>query len=183
MSQELSQRLSRVRLLVMDVDGTLTDGGVYFGSSGEELKRFHTQDGLGIVLARSVGLQTAWVTGRESGIVWRRSQELATPRNLVLQGVKDKVKALHFLAKETETTLAEMAFMGDDLNDLPAMSEAAVALCPADAASHVCAAADWVATRRGGEGAVREAIELILKARGDYDRAVALYLERPAAGQ
>lgn len=183
MSDDLNTRLSRIRLLVLDVDGTLTDGGIYFGANGEELKRFHTQDGLGIVLARGVGLQVAWVTGRESSIVWRRSQELATPRHLVLQGVKDKSKALAFLARETEITLSEMAFMGDDLNDLPAMSDAAVALCPSDAASHVQAAADWVATRRGGEGAVREAIELILTARGDYDKAVALYLEKLTPGQ
>lgn len=183
MSDDLKTRLSRIRLLVLDVDGTLTDGGIYFGANGEELKRFHTQDGLGMVLARGVGLQTAWVTGRESSIVWRRSQELATPRSLVLQGVKDKVKALHFLAKETELTLQELAYMGDDLNDLPAMSEAAVALCPADAASHVRAAADWVSARRGGEGAVREAIELILTAWGDYDKAVALYLQKLTPGQ
>ncbi|WP_394794943.1 KdsC family phosphatase [Armatimonas sp.] len=183
MSDDLETRLSRIRLLVLDVDGTLTDGGIYFGGNGEELKRFHTQDGLGMVLARGVGLQTAWVTGRESSIVWRRSQELATPRNLVLQGVKDKVKAVNFLAKELEITLLEMAFMGDDLNDLAAMSEVGVALCPADAASHIQGAADWVATRRGGEGAVREAIELILTARGDYEKAVALYLDKLTPGQ
>jgi 3-deoxy-D-manno-octulosonate 8-phosphate phosphatase (KDO 8-P phosphatase) len=183
MSDDLNTRLSQIRLLVLDVDGTLTDGGIYFGANGEEHKRFHTQDGLGIVLARGVGLQIAWVTGRESSIVWRRSQELATPRHLVLQGVKDKSKAVAFLARETEISLSEMAFMGDDLNDLPAMMEVAVALCPADAASHVRAAADWVATNRGGEGAVREAIELILTARGDYDKAVALYLEKLTPGQ
>ncbi len=183
MSDDLNIRLSRIRLLVLDVDGTLTNGGIYFGANGEELKRFHTQDGLGIVLARGVGLQVAWVTGRESSIVWRRSQELATPRHLVLQGVKDKSKALAHLAQETKIPLTEMAFMGDDLNDLPAMGDAAVALCPADAASHIQAAADWVSTRCGGEGAVREAIELILMARGDYDRAVALYLEKLIPGQ
>ncbi|MBB6050333.1 KdsC family phosphatase [Armatimonas rosea] len=183
MNDDLTARLARIRLLALDVDGTLTDGGIYFGANGEELKRFHTQDGLGIVLARGVGLQVAWVTGRDSSIVWRRSQELATPRHLVMQGVKDKVKALEFLARETQVSLSEVAFMGDDLNDLPAMSEAEVALCPADAASHVLRAADWVASRRGGEGAVREAIELILTARGDYDRAVALYLEKLAPGQ
>ena len=182
MTDDFTTRLSKIRLLALDVDGTLTDGGIYFGANGEELKRFHTQDGLGIVLARTVGLQTAWITGRESSIVWRRSQELATPRHLVLQGVKDKVKALKFLAQETKIPLAQTAFMGDDLNDLPAMSEVAVALCPADAASHVRAAADWVAVRRGGEGAVREAIELILTARGDYDKAVALYLEQLTPG-
>ena len=183
MNEDLNTRLSRIRLLALDVDGTLTDGGIYFGANGEELKRFHTQDGLGVVLARGAGLQIAWITGRESSIVWRRSQELATPRHLVLQGVKDKVKALEHVAKAAELTLAEVAFMGDDLNDLPAMSEAAVALCPSDAASHVQSAADWVSTRRGGEGAVREAIELILTARGDYDRAVALYLEKLVPGQ
>lgn len=182
-SEALRERLRKVRLLVLDVDGTLTNGGIYFGASGEEFKRFHTQDGLGIVLARGVGLHTAFVTGRESSIVWRRSQELGLPRHLVLQGVKDKVKAVRHITRELELTLEEVAFMGDDLNDLSAMGEVGVALCPADAVSHVRGAADWVAPRNGGAGAVREAIELILTARGDYDNAVARYLEHLTPGQ
>lgn len=183
MNEELQQRLSRVKLLALDVDGTLTDGGLIFEADGAEMKRFHTQDGLGIVLARDVGLETAILTGRDSAIVRYRAAELGIPRHLVLQGVHNKVEALRRIATMSNIQLDEMAFMGDDLNDLPAMNAVAAGLAPANAVPFVRAAAAWVSTRNGGEGAVREAIEQVLLARGLYEEAIRRYLEKLTPGQ
>ena len=183
MTEELQHRLARIKLLALDVDGTLTDGALYFGSGGDEYKQFHAHDGLGIVIARGVGLLTALVTGRESGIVWRRSQELAIPRNRVLQGVRDKEEALRKLAADEKISLEEIAFMGDDLNDLPAMARVGVSLAPANAVFTLRETADWVSSLSGGRGAVREAIETILTARGDYQKAMDLYLTELKPGQ
>jgi 3-deoxy-D-manno-octulosonate 8-phosphate phosphatase (KDO 8-P phosphatase) len=166
--------LKHVKLLALDVDGTLTDGGLYLSESGESVKRFHAQDGLGIVLAAHVGLRVAWITGRESAIVARRAEALGVAA--VRQGVRDKRAALLEIGRELGVALSEMAFMGDDLNDLPALRAAGLALAPADAVESVRAAAHWVSTRGAGHGAVREAIDAILEARGDKNLAEKLYL-------
>lgn len=167
-------QLARVKLLALDVDGTLTDGGVYYGDSGAELKRFHIQDGLGIVLAGFVGLRIAWITGRTSAVVERRAQELGV--TTLRQGVKDKAVAMVELADQQRVPLTEIAYMGDDLNDLPALNRVGVPIAPANAVEEVRRIAQVVTERSGGDGAVREAIDLLLKTRGDYDIAVGLYL-------
>lgn len=166
--------LSKIRLLALDVDGTLTDGGVYYDDSGVEAKRFHIHDGLGIVLAGFVGLQIAWLTGRTSPLVERRARELGVAH--LLQAVRDKAAALTDLAFRLGVSPDEVAYLGDDLNDLPALRAAAVALAPANAAAEVKAVAHVVTARAGGQGAVRDAIEAILRARGDYAFAVEAYL-------
>lgn len=163
-----------VKLLVLDVDGTLTDGGLYLSEAGETLKRFHAQDGLGIVLAAHVGLRVAWITGRESVIVQRRAEALGVAA--LRQGVRDKTAALLEIGLELGISLSEMAFMGDDLNDLPAMNAVTLALAPADAVESVRSMAHWVASRNGGNGAVREAIDALLTVRGDRSLAEKLYL-------
>jgi 3-deoxy-D-manno-octulosonate 8-phosphate phosphatase (KDO 8-P phosphatase) len=173
---ELASRLARVRLLVLDVDGTLTDGGVLYDAAGNEAKRFHIHDGLGIVLAGFVGLRVAWMTGRTSPLVERRSRELGIPANLLLQGVRDKAFALVALAARLQVPPNAVAFMGDDLNDLPALRIAGIALAPANAVPEVKAAAHLVTARAGGTGAVRDAVEAILKARGDWSYALDAYL-------
>jgi 3-deoxy-D-manno-octulosonate 8-phosphate phosphatase (KDO 8-P phosphatase) len=167
-------RLSRIKLLALDVDGTLTDGTVLYSDAGEELKPFHIQDGLGIVLAGFVGLQVAWITGRTSPIVERRARELGVP--LLRQGVKDKAAAIAEVGFAAHVEPGEVAFMGDDLNDIPAMRRAAAILAPANAVEEVRAMAHAVTGRAGGAGAVRDAVEIILRARGDYDVAVGAYL-------
>jgi len=171
---EIIARLARVRLLALDVDGTLTDGTVTFDDAGRESKRFHIHDGLGIVLARFVGLETAWITGRTSPVVERRARELGVP--YLLQGVRDKGIALAELAIRSQISLENIGFMGDDLNDLPALRLAAAALAPANAVPEVLAAAHYVAQQPGGHGAVRDALTTILRARGDYDAALGAYL-------
>ncbi len=172
---DLSARLARVRLLVLDVDGTLTDGGVIYDAAGNEAKRFHIHDGLGIVLAAFVGLRVAWMTGRTSSLVERRARELGIPANLLLQGVRDKGFALVALAARLQVPPDAVAYMGDDLNDLPALRIAGLALAPANAVAEVAAAAHLVTPRAGGDGAVRDAIEAILKARGDWAYALEAY--------
>jgi 3-deoxy-D-manno-octulosonate 8-phosphate phosphatase (KDO 8-P phosphatase) len=156
-------RASRIRLLVLDVDGVLTDGGLFYGASGEETKRFHVHDGLALVAARKAGLQVAVLSSRASAAVTRRLTELGVSE--VHQGVADKAGALEALCERLGLRAAEVAMMGDDLPDLPAMRRVGLALAPANAVAEVKRAAHWVARRRGGEGAVREAVELVLKAR------------------
>ncbi len=154
---------SRIRLLVLDVDGVLTDGGLVYGASGEETKRFHVHDGLALVAARRAGLQVAVLSSRASAAVTRRMSELGVAE--IHQGVADKAQALEALRERLGLRAAEVAVMGDDLPDLPAMSHAGLALAPANAVAEVKRAAHWVARRRGGDGAVREAVEMLLKAR------------------
>jgi 3-deoxy-D-manno-octulosonate 8-phosphate phosphatase (KDO 8-P phosphatase) len=159
-------RASRIRLLVLDVDGVLTDGGLVYTASGEETKRFHVHDGLALVAALKAGLQIAVLSGRASAAVTRRMAELGVAE--VHQGVADKVAALDALRARLGLAPREVAVMGDDLPDLAAMARAGLALAPANAVAEVKRAADWVARRRGGEGAVREAVEMLLKARRSW---------------
>jgi 3-deoxy-D-manno-octulosonate 8-phosphate phosphatase (KDO 8-P phosphatase) len=156
-------RASRIRLLVLDVDGVLTDGGLFVSASGEEAKRFHVHDGLALVAARKAGLQIAILSARASAAVTRRMTELGVGE--VHQGVTDKAAALDALRERLGLAVGEVAMMGDDLPDLPAMACAGLALAPANAAAEVKRAAHWVARRRGGDGAVREAVEMLLKSR------------------
>jgi len=156
-------RASRIRLLVLDVDGVLTDGGLFYGASGEEPKRFHVHDGLALVAARKAGLQIAVLSSRASAAVTRRMTELGVSE--VHQGVGDKEAGLAALCERLGIPASAVAMMGDDLPDLAAMSRVGLALAPANAVAEVKRAAQWVARRRGGEGAVREAVEMLLKAR------------------
>lgn len=175
--------------MALDVDGTLTDGGVWYGDAAGrenacvEMKRFHIHDGLGIVLAKMAGLVVVWITGRNSSLVQRRAKELGVA--LVMPGIRNKRAALYEAAEQFGVSAAECAFMGDDLNDLPGMDAAGVALAPANADATVLARADFVSPRNGGDGAVRDAVEMILRARGDYDAVISAYLASlvsPAAG-
>lgn len=156
-------RASRIRLLVLDVDGVLTDGGLFYGASGEETKRFHVHDGLALVAARKAGLQIAVLSSRASAAVTRRMTELGVSE--VHQGVGDKADALAVLCERLGIPTSAVAMMGDDLPDLAAMGRVGLALAPANAVAEVKRAAQWVARRRGGDGAVREAVEMLLKAR------------------
>jgi 3-deoxy-D-manno-octulosonate 8-phosphate phosphatase (KDO 8-P phosphatase) len=166
--------MKNVLLLILDVDGTLTDGGLYFAESGESLKRFHAQDGLGIVLARYVDLKVAWITGRSSKIVEKRASDLGV--SLLRMGVHDKAAAVRDVCELLGISPENTAFMGDDLNDLPGFGVVRVKMAPANAVPYVRERADWVSTRNGGDGAVREAIDAILEAHGDREHVVKLYL-------
>lgn len=161
-----TQRAARVRMLVLDVDGVLTDGLLYYTNTGDEIKTFNIRDGLGIKLLQQAGVRVAIITGRMSRIVERRALELGIEE--VVQGREDKRAALLELCQRSGLTLQDCAYMGDDLPDLGAVVAAGLGMTVADASAAVREAADWVSVLAGGHGAVREACEFILAARGDW---------------
>jgi 3-deoxy-D-manno-octulosonate 8-phosphate phosphatase (KDO 8-P phosphatase) len=170
--EELSARAARVRLLVFDVDGVLTDGGLYYGHEGEAMKRFDVKDGHALVLARMVGLPAAIITARSSSIVEVRGHELGFAA--ILQGKKEKGPALDELLTQFSIPAESCAYMGDDLNDLAPMSRVGLSACPADAVPEVRQEAHFVAQSRGGNGAARELVELCLKASGRWEDVLGL---------
>lgn len=167
------EQLAKIRLLALDVDGVMTDGSIIIGQDGELCKHFDARDGMGISLALRHGIQVALITGRHSEIVLHRAMELGI--SSVYENVIYKGKTLEQASKELDVPLAETAFMGDDLNDLPAFGRAAVTFAPADAAPEVRQRAMLVSDRNGGRGAVRDVIERILKAKGLWDQIVKEY--------
>jgi 3-deoxy-D-manno-octulosonate 8-phosphate phosphatase (KDO 8-P phosphatase) len=156
-----------------DVDGVMTDGGIFIGDSGVEYKRFHSRDGHGLKMLSRSGLEVGIITGRQSQVVARRALELgiADPR----QGVKDKLAVYEAILKEKGLSPEQTAFAGDDVVDLPILRRCGLALAPADACPEVLAVAHFVAKSRGGHGAVREMVEFILKGQGLWDVLVAKY--------
>ncbi|MBX5484617.1 MAG: HAD hydrolase family protein [Myxococcaceae bacterium] len=172
--EELEARAARVKLLVFDVDGVLTDGGLFYGPDGEALKRFDVKDGHGIVMARLVGLPTAVITARRSPMIEIRGRELGLVA--VKQGRREKTRALDELLSELQIPAEDCAYMGDDVNDLGPLSKAGLPACPADAAPEARARALFIAQQPGGRGAARELVELCLKASGRWQQAVDLCL-------
>ncbi|MCC6731220.1 MAG: HAD hydrolase family protein [Chthonomonadales bacterium] len=171
---ELTRRFETIRALVMDVDGVLTDGGIVLSSDGSEVKRFHVADGLGIQLARHAGLRVVWLTSRQSAIVERRARELQVSR--LIQGAADKAAALGADMREHDLGVDEVAYVGDDLNDLPPMRLCGLRFAPANAAAEVKAEADLLLEKEGGHGAVREMCDLVLKIQGRWLDALTAYL-------
>lgn len=167
--------MQNVKLIALDVDGTLTDGTLLYGSDGGQAKAFHVADGLGIVMAQAVGLRVAVISGRSSRAVETRMAELKVAD--LVQNCGDKAAALTQIMARYEIGPEETAFVGDDINDLPAFAVAGVKIAVADASETLKAKADWITPRRGGAGAVRDAIEEILRRQGRLDEAVAAYLE------
>ncbi|MFT3711289.1 MAG: HAD family hydrolase [Archangium sp.] len=164
------ERASKIKAVVFDVDGVLTDGGLWYGPTGEAMKRFDVKDGHAMVLARLTQLPVALLTARNSPIVDVRAQELKLAK--VFQGRREKGPAFEELAKELGFAPNELAYMGDDVNDLPALSRAGLSGCPADAVSEVREAVHFVSSRPGGHGAAREFIELVLRATNRWDAAL-----------
>ena len=173
--------MQNVRLIVLDVDGTLTDGTLLYTDSGTQSKAFHVADGLGIVMAQAVGLRVAILSGRASRVVETRMAELGVED--VIQNCGDKAAALNGLLEKYHLRAKEAAYVGDDINDLPAFEAVGVKIAVADAATHLKARANWVTPRAGGAGAVRDAIEEILRRQGRLDEAVAAYLARTKPGE
>ncbi len=170
----LRSKLASLELLVLDVDGVLTDGGIVLGDRGEEFKRFDVRDGLGIALLRAAGMDVAMVTGRTSEIVRRRAAELGI--DCVIQGATDKREALRSLLNTRNISPERVAYMGDDLPDLPAMLDVGVTIAPRNAALEVRRSVHFVTRRGGGNGAVREAIEWLLRSRGQWHQVWHQYL-------
>lgn len=158
-----------IRLLVLDVDGVLTDGGLFYGADGEQLKRFNVRDGLGIKLLQQADVAVAIISGRTSPALARRAADLGITE--LHGGVGDKAAVLAALQSRLGIAPAETAAMGDDLPDLALFAGAALAIAPADAEPELIAAAHFVTPRAGGHGAVRDAARHILELNGDTDRA------------
>lgn len=173
--EALLERQRRIRLLVLDVDGVLTDGSLFLGDGGEQYKAFNSRDGHGIRMAQQGGLEIAVLTGRTSAVVAHRMQDLGV-RHLV-QGRLDKREAMAELLEQTGFPPAESAYMGDDILDLPAMRQTALGIAVADAHPLVLEHADWHTRAPGGRGAVREVCEALLAARNRLEDIYRGYLE------
>jgi 3-deoxy-D-manno-octulosonate 8-phosphate phosphatase (KDO 8-P phosphatase) len=171
-SAELTKRARRVRALIVDVDGVLTDGSLYYGTRGEALKRFSVRDGFGIKVAQHEGLRIAVLSGRVAPPLRARLADLGVARELVIQGSRNKSVDLDRLAGVLDLDVEEIAFVGDDVPDLPALVRAGLAACPADAAKEVRRACHLVCAASGGNGVVREVIEVVLRARGRWNELV-----------
>lgn len=171
---QLRRRARRIRLLLMDVDGVLTDGRVWLQSwpdgSAHEIKGFSAYDGAGLKLARRAGLRTGIITGRDSPATTRRAREAEI--EFVYQGRAEKLAAYEEVLRKARAKDEEAAFIGDDLPDLPLLARVGLAVAVANAAPEVKRAAHYVTSRCGGQGAVREVVELILKAQGRWKEAV-----------
>jgi 3-deoxy-D-manno-octulosonate 8-phosphate phosphatase (KDO 8-P phosphatase) len=168
------ERLKKIKLVAMDVDGVLTDCGMCYIEGAGQAKVFNAQDGLGIRLAMAAGLKIAIVTGNRSPAVARRAEDLGVKD--LYQGARYKSEAIRVLIKRHNLTPDEVAYVGDDLNDLPAFDVAGVSFAVGNAVADVKQAADFVTEKLGGSGADREAIELILKSQGRWQEAVAVFL-------
>ena len=173
-SSEIRQRAVRIKLLLMDCDGVLTDGRIWIFENGEEQKGFHTRDGLGIDLWHRAGFKSGIISGRVSSAVERRAQGLGM--TFVCQGRENKLGAFSETLAHAGVTHAEVAFVGDDLNDIPLMLQSGLAVAVADAAAETREHAHYVTNLPGGYGAIREVVELILKAQGRWEDLVKHYL-------
>ena len=156
-----------IKLVLLDVDGTLTDGGIYRGNNGEELKRFNVKDGYAIVNAQKLGIEFGIITGRKSELVEIRAKELKI--KYLYQGISEKTVILEEIIKKDSLSKEEIAYMGDDLNDLLIMKQVGLSGTPKDAVDEVIQVADFVSKKNGGSGAVREFIEHILKKDGKWE--------------
>jgi 3-deoxy-D-manno-octulosonate 8-phosphate phosphatase (KDO 8-P phosphatase) len=171
---ELYDRARRIRLVVFDVDGVLTDGSLYITDAGEEFKAFHSQDGHGMKMLKATGIQLAIVTGRTSRSVELRAQNLGV--GILYQGVEDKLVVFEQILASFGFEEESCAYMGDDVVDLPVMLRCGLAVAVPDAPPLVKSRAHYVTRQRGGRGAVRELCEIIMHAQGTFDAQMQPYL-------
>lgn len=174
-----SERASRVKLMIFDVDGVLTDGGLIFTAQGDTMKSFNSMDGHGLKLLGEAGIRTAIITGRRSDIVLARAQELRISH--IYQGASNKIDAFVDLMREAEVTAEQCGYMGDDWPDLGVLTRCGFAAAPANAHPEVIARAHWVSEARGGQGAAREVCDAILRAQHRYDALLAAACGAPRA--
>lgn len=175
MQADLQARCAKIKLLLLDVDGVLTDGRLYFNNQGDEFKAFNTLDGHGIKMLQKSGVSVGIITGRRSDLVARRARDLGI--GILVQGREDKWTALEEILQSHPCNLDEIAFMGDDWPDLTVMTRVGLALSLANGHFSVVARAHWVAEQKGGEGAVRAACDLIMQAQGTFEQALSAYLD------
>jgi 3-deoxy-D-manno-octulosonate 8-phosphate phosphatase (KDO 8-P phosphatase) len=173
--QDLTARAQHIRLLVLDVDGVLTDGGLFFGDDGQEYKMFNSRDGHGMRMLQDAGIPIAIITGRQSEVVKHRMENLGVAH--VYQGQREKLPAFEALLQEVGLAAEQVAYVGDDVVDLPILTRVGLAIAVQDAHTLVKQHAHWTTPQGGGRGAVRDVCELILQAQGALDAALAHYLQ------
>lgn len=169
-------RWDKIKLLVFDCDGVLTDGGIIYDGDGVESKNFFAQDGMGFLLLRHTDISVAVITGRNSSILQRRCEDLKISH--LYQGVANKLQCLRGLLKELDLDFSNVLYMGDDWNDLLVMINSAVSVCPSDAPERIRGLVDIVTVQPGGRGAVRECIDFVLEKKDLYEQAVQAYLDQ-----
>lgn len=170
------QRASNTRLVIFDIDGVLTDGGLFFDNAGEEYKAFNSKDGHGIRMLLESGLEMALITGRQSELVLHRADNLKVPRDRIWQGYRDKRPAFVDLLDKTGLKPENIAYVGDDVVDLPVMTQVGLAIAVGDAHYYVKQHAHWTTQANGGQGAAREVCELLLHAHGKLQAKLESYL-------
>jgi 3-deoxy-D-manno-octulosonate 8-phosphate phosphatase (KDO 8-P phosphatase) len=170
----MKPQLETIDLLLLDVDGVLTDGAITYSDAGEQIKSFHSRDGLGLRLLMDEGIGVGIISGRTSKALEYRCENLGI--TLLFSGIQNKSKALDTITNQTGIAAERIAFVGDDLIDLPVMKRVGVSFCVADACQEVKHHADIITCQNGGQGAVREICERILKAKGLWDKILAKYL-------
>ena len=172
---EIRKRVEAVKLLVLDVDGVMTDGRLYYHDDGTEAKAFDVRDGHGIKMLKQAGIETVLISGRSSPLVEKRAADLGIKD--VVQGVRDKVPVLEKLLSEKKVGIEETAYVGDDVVDLPVMNRVRFAVAVADASEYLFDIAHYVTLAQGGKGAVREVAELILGVQNKWDKVAQVYFE------
>ena len=169
----LSEKLKHIQLLLLDVDGVLTDGSIIYDDEANEIKVFNAKDGFGLKLVMSAGIKVGLVTGRTSKALHRRCRDLGI--RYIYDGVQQKARLLDKITAETGVAADNAAFIGDDLPDLPLMKRIGLSIAVADAHELVRHHSDWVTSAPGGRGAVREVCDAMLKARGDWEKMLEQY--------
>ena len=175
---EIHDLARSIKLVILDVDGVLTDGSLYFDNQGQEYKAFNSKDGHGIRMLQDSGINIALITGRKSELLLHRAKNLKISSDLIYQGYRDKRPAFSALLKDTGLSPKDIAYIGDDVIDLPVMSQVGLAIAVADAHDFVCKHSHWITEKEGGRGAVREACEMILTSQGKLESILNAYLEK-----
>ncbi len=170
----LQSKAAKIKLLLLDVDGVLTDNRLIYGDDGQEYKAFYTRDGHGMVLLQKSGVEIGIITGRKSNLVTKRMADLKVKH--VYQGVPDKLPTFEALMQSTSLSLDQVAYMGDDILDLPILTRVGLATCPKDSDPDVLSRVDFVSQHIGGRGAVRELCELIMRAQNTWQAHLDFYL-------
>lgn len=172
----LALKAQNIKLLILDVDGVLTDNKLYYGDTGEAYKTFHTRDGHGMVLLQKSGIDIAIITGRSSKIVTQRMSDLKVKH--VYQGVPDKLPTFLKLVEDLNLNLTEIAYIGDDILDLPILTRVGLAVTPANGDDEVKSRVDYISQYSGGQGCVREVCELILKSQNLWQQHMDFFLRK-----
>ena len=172
--QDILEKAAQIKLVIFDVDGVLTDGGLFFGDDGQEYKAFYSRDGLGIKMLQRTGVEVGVITARESQVVIHRMQNLGIEH--LSQGRLDKISAYQDMIEKLGVTHSQTAYVGDDVVDLPVMQQAGLAVAVADAHPFVKQHAHWTTQHGGGRGAARDVCELILQAQGNLEAQLNAFL-------